>query len=291
MLFATHTDLGLRYEQVPFYEEALELYPKKKYFINLAGLYNDLDRQEDYVYLLKTAYTKQLLNKPGEFQSLAQMLIGSDNPYWGAEVILTGLTSVEGTVVVEQDCAIGKVLDENGEFKKDRRGNFIEEMVCLDVYGPGFVRPGTDMANDPEDKPFLEEDKRNLTILAQALRAAKERDAAIEVYEKLAKITDDGEAFIAIGNLHYQQNRIDKAVEAINKGIKKGNLKNVDFAQLTLGQAYFELQRFDEAREIFKQIRESDKESVKKSAKAWLRYTDAEQERVRNLELRKQSLS
>ena len=41
----------------------------------------------------------------------------------------------------------------------------------------------------------------------------------------------------------------------------------------------------------FKQIRESDKESVKKSAKAWLRYTDAEQERVRNLELRKQSLS
>ena len=291
ILFATHTDLGLRYEQVPFYEEALELYPKKKYFINLAGLYNDLDRQEDYIYLLKTAYTKQLLNKPGEFQSLAQMLIGSDNPYWGAEVILTGLTSVEGTVVVEQDCAIGKVLDENGEFKKDRRGNFIEEMVCLDVYGPGFVRPGTDMANDPEDKPFLEEDKRNLTILAQALRAAKERDAAIEVYEKLAKITDDGEAFIAIGNLHYQQNRIDKAVEAINKGIKKGNLKNVDFAQLTLGQAYFELQRFDEAREIFKQIRESDKESVKKSARAWLRYTDAEQERVRNLELRKQSLS
>ena len=58
-----------------------------------------------------------------------------------------------------------------------------------------------------------------------------------------------------------------------------------------MGQAYFELQRFDEAREIFKQIRESDKESVKKSAKAWLRYTDAEQERVRNLELRKESLS
>ena len=27
---------------------------------------------------------------------------------------------------------------------------------------------------DPEDKPFLEEDKRNLTILAQALRAARQ---------------------------------------------------------------------------------------------------------------------
>ena len=291
ILFATHTDLGLRYEQVPFYEEAIELYPKKKYFINLAGLYNDLDRQADYIHLLKTAYTKQLLNKAGEFQSLAQMLIGSDNPYWGAEVILTGLTSVEGTVVVEQECALGKVLDENGEFIKDRRGNFVEDIVCLDIYGPGFVRPGSEEANDIEAKPFLQEDKRNLTILAQALRAAKERDAAIEIYEKLAKLTDDGEAYIAIGNLHYQQNRIDKAVDAINKGIEKGNLKNKDFAQLTLGQAYFELQKFDEAREIFKAIRESDKESVKKSARAWLRYTDAEQERVKNLELRKQSLS
>ena len=44
-----------------------------------------------------------------------------------------------------------------------------------------------------------------------------------------------------------EEDEIEKAIEAINKGLKKGNLKNPGFAQLTLGQALFELQRFNEA--------------------------------------------
>ena len=92
LLLASMGELDLKNEQVPVYEEILELYPKKKYFVNLAGLYNDLDRQRDYTALLKTAYTKQLLDKKGEFQSLAQMLMSSGNPYWAADVILTGMT-------------------------------------------------------------------------------------------------------------------------------------------------------------------------------------------------------
>ena len=56
------------------------------------------------------------------------------------------------------------------------------------------------------------EDKQNLTILAGALRAAQERQAAIDVFEKLTKVTNDGEAFIAMGNLYYQEDEIDKAI-------------------------------------------------------------------------------
>ena len=81
LLLASMSDLELKEEQVPLYEEILELYPKKKYFVNLAGLYNDLERPRDYTTLLKTAYTKQLLNKKGEFQSLSQMLMAAGNPY------------------------------------------------------------------------------------------------------------------------------------------------------------------------------------------------------------------
>jgi tetratricopeptide (TPR) repeat protein len=111
------------------------------------------------------------------------------------------------------------------------------------------------------------------------------------VFTKLTKVTDNGEAFIAIGNLYYQEDEIDKAIEAINKGLKVGDLKNPGFAQLTLGQALFELQRFNEAREVFTQASKSKKDSVKKSARAWLKYTDNEQERVKNLNLRKESIS
>ena len=147
------------------------------------------------------------------------------------------------------------------------------------------------MALDQTANPLLEEDKQNLTILAGALRAAQERQAAIEVFTKLTKLTDNGEAYIAMGNLYYQEDQIDQAIEAINEGLKVGDLKNPGFAQLTLGQALFELERFNEAREVFIEATKSKKDSVKKSARAWLKYNDNEQERVRNLNLRKESIS
>ena len=226
--------------------------------MNLAGLYNDLERPRDYTSLLKTAYTKQLLNKKGEFQSLSQMLMAAGNPYWAAEVMLTGMTSVPGLRVVDQECLMSKVLDEDGNLKTDNKGIAVEELVCTDIYGPAFVKAGSANALDPEAMPVLVEDKQNLTILAGALRAAQERQAAID---------------------------------AINKGLDKGDLKNPGFAQLTLGQALFELQRFNEARDVFTKASKSEKDAVKKSARAWLKYTDNEQERVRNLNLRKDSIS
>ena len=291
LLIATMSELGLKEDQVPLYEEVLELFPKKKYFVNLAGLYNELERPLDYTALLKTAYTKQLLDKKSEFQSLSQSLLAAGNPYWAAEVMITGMTSVPGLQIVDQQCELSKVLDDRGNIKTNRQGEAVEEEVCLDVYGPAFVKPGSEAALDKDAKPVLEEDKQNLTILAEALRSARERRAAIDIFKKLVKITDDGEAYIAMGNLYYQEDDIAKAVEAIDKGLKKGKLKNPGYAQLTLGQAYFELGRFDDARKVFNKASQSKRDSVKKSARAWLKYTDAEQERVRNLQLRKESIS
>ena len=290
IMLASMGELNLRAEQIPIYEEVLEKFPKKKYFVNLAGLYSELERPRDYTALLKTAYSKQLLDKPSEFQSLSQMLLAAGNPYWAAEVMLTGMSKVPGLVVVDQLCEMSKVLDEDGNLKTDRDG-VVEELVCTDVYGPAFVTPGSPQALEADAEPILEEDKRNLTILAESLRAAKEREAAIEIFQKLAKVTDDGEAYIAIGNLYYQEDEIDQAIAAIDKGLKKGNLKNPGFAQLTLGQALFEKERFDEAREVFNKATQSKSDSVKKTARSWLKYTDSEQERVKNLNLRKESIS
>ena len=201
------------------------------------------------------------------------------------------MTSVPGLRVVDQECMMSKVLDDDGNLKTDNKGIAIEELVCTDIYGPAFVKAGSPDALDVKATPVLIEDKQNLTILAGALRAAQERKAAIDVFEKLTKVTNDGEAFIAMGNLYYQEDEIEKAIEAINKGLKKGNLKNPGFAQLTLGQALFELQRFNEARDVFTKASASKKDSVKKSARAWLKYTDNEQERVKNLNIRRESIS
>ena len=147
------------------------------------------------------------------------MLMAAGNPYWAAEVMLTGMTSVPSTRVIDQECMMSKVLDEDGNLKTDNKGIAIEELVCTDIFGPAFVKVGSNNALDPKAGPILVEDKQNLSILAGALRAAQERKAAIDVFKKLTKVTSDGEAYIAMGNLYYQEDEIDKAIDAINQGI------------------------------------------------------------------------
>ena len=56
------------------------------------------------------------------------MLMAAGNPYWAAEVMLTGMTSVPGTKVIDQECMMSKVLDEDGNLKTDNKGIAIEEL-------------------------------------------------------------------------------------------------------------------------------------------------------------------
>ena len=48
LLLAGMGELNLREEQIPVYEEVLEKFPKKKYFVNLAGLYSEMDNSRAY---------------------------------------------------------------------------------------------------------------------------------------------------------------------------------------------------------------------------------------------------
>ena len=54
LLLGCMDELDLKNEQVPVYEEVLEKFPNKKYFVNLAGLYSEIERPREYTGLLKT---------------------------------------------------------------------------------------------------------------------------------------------------------------------------------------------------------------------------------------------
>ena len=66
-------------QQVGIYEILVNYYPKKQYFLQLGGTYQQMDRQDDYMLTLKAAYDKDLLNKEGEYLALAQMLLLKKN--------------------------------------------------------------------------------------------------------------------------------------------------------------------------------------------------------------------
>ncbi len=56
---------------------------------------------------------------------------------------------------------------------------------------------------------------------------------------------------------------------------------------LTLGQAYFELQKFEDAKKEFRIAARDKNKKVKTTANNWIKYTENEEIRVKNLALRR----
>ena len=230
-------------KQLDIYEILVNLYPKKRYFLQLGQAYGALEREKDYMVTLNAAYMSNYLDKEGEYLTLAQLLLMNGNPYQAASVIVSGQKK--------------EVLVTNEKTKKE------------------------------ELKPVVKDSEKNLKLLADSWRMAQEIDKAIPVLERAAKISEEGENYILLGNLYLVEDKLNEAVDAIQKGIKKGKLKKISQAHLTLGQAQFELKNFEEAKKQFRMAARDKDKKIKKTANNWIKYTENEEIRIKNIQLRR----
>ena len=238
-------------QQLDIYEILVNLYPKKLYFIQLGGAYGQLGREKDYMITMKAAHAKDFLNKESEYLALTQLLLLNQNPYWAAQVLVSGQNKI--TTYTET------VLDKNTgkEVKVEKTG------------------------------PVVKDNEKNLKLLADSWRMAQEVDKAIPVLEKAAVLSKDGKAYVLLGNLYLGEDRMQEAVDAIKKGLKKGKIEKLSQVHLTLGQAYFELQKFEEAKKEFRIAARDKDKKVKTTANSWIKYTENEEIRVKSLALRR----
>ena len=239
-------------QQLDIYEILVNLYPKKLYFIQLGGTYGQLGREKDYMITLKAAHAKDFLDKESEYLALAQLLLLNQNPYWAAKVLESGQKKIVTYTETVKDKTTGK------ETKIEKTG------------------------------PVVRDNEKNLKLLADSWRVAQEIDKAIPVLEKAAKLSKDGKSFVLLGNLYLAEDRLDKAVDSIKKGLKKGKIDKISQVHLTLGQAYFELQKFDDAKKEFRTAARDKDKKVKTTANNWIKYTENEEIRVKNLALRRE---
>ena len=238
-------------QQLDIYEILVNLYPKKLYFIQLGGTYGQLGREKDYMITLKAAHAKDFLDKESEYLALAQLLLLNQNPYWAAKVLESGQKKIVTYTETVKDKITGK------ETKIEKTG------------------------------PVVRDNEKNLKLLADSWRMAQEIDKAIPVLEKAAKLSKDGKSFVLLGNLYLAEDKLDKAVDSIKKGLKKGKIDKISQVHLTLGQAYFELQKFDDAKKEFRIAARDKDKKVKTTANNWIKYTENEEIRVKNLALRR----
>ncbi len=237
--------------QRDIFEILVNLYPKKLYFIQLGGVYGQLGRERDYMITLKAAYQKDFLDKESEYLALAQLLLLNKNPYWAAEVLVSGQQKIVTTVET--------VVDE-----------VTKEETKIEKIGP-----------------VVRDTEKNLKTLADAWRMAQEIDRAIPILERAAKMSKDGKSYVLLGNLYLSEDKVQDAVGAIKKGLEKGKIKDLSQVYLTLGQAHFELEEFDEAKKNFRIAARDKKKKIKTQANNWIKYTENEEIRVKNLALRR----
>tara|TARA_B100001121_G_scaffold71257_1_gene63083 strand:+ start:3789 stop:5174 length:1386 start_codon:yes stop_codon:yes gene_type:complete len=151
---------------------------------------------------------------------------------------------------------------------------------------------------------FVEESEKHLKYLAQGWHLAQELDKAEPVYEKAAKKSKEGELYVFLGQIYLATDRYKKAKQALQLGLKKGNLKDPVTVNILLGQVAYELQDFEDATKFFrtaidrlsdikikdKEAKEKKQDKLRTQALNWLTYTEKEKKRVEMLELRMKDL-
>jgi len=155
-------------------------------------------------------------------------------------------------------------------------GNYLEKestiksLVQLSVT-QGIPEHGARMLERSFEQELLPQNEGYLEMLAQAYAAARERDRAIDAYRRLAEASGDGEAWVAISNIHVEKGEWPQAEQALRRALAK-TLESPGKARLLLGIAQVEQGEFAGGRESLEKAQADPK--VATSAARWLKYAE-----------------
>lgn len=187
----------------------IELYPKKAYWMQLAAIYSQTDRQDRALTTLEMVYMQGMLDEESERLTLAQMYLFNQIPYRAAEVVRDGL-----------------------------------------------------------DAGVVKESARSWQLLADSWLHARERDRALVAMRKAAELAEDGNVYVRLAQLLVGREEWSEARHALEHAVDKGNLRHPGHAQLLLGIANVNEQRWGPARRALSAAKRDEK--TQKAAEYWL---------------------
>ena len=294
--FQVGTDKKSESEKLDYYEKALdsmlsavqtaeleEYKPKENWYVLMAACYNELS--------LRIGKEESLYKQLDIYEILVNLY--PKKMYFIQLGGIYGQLSRELDYMITLNAAYQKdLLDKESEYLA------LTQLLLLNnnpywaakVLEAGRIKkvPVIDEKTKEEKiLPVVKDNEKNLKLLADAWRMAQEVEIAIPIMEKAAKLAKDGQTFIILGSLYLSEDKLEEAVGAIEQGLKKGKVKDPSQARLTLGQAYFELQNFEQAKKEFRIAARDDDKKIKKTANSWIKYTENEEIRVKNIALRR----
>jgi len=129
---------------------------------------------------------------------------------------------------------------------------------------------------------LIEENKKNLRLLATAYTMAQETNLAIDAWRDATKYAEDGELHYRLAQALAAEDRHKEAVDAYAAALKEGDLKKPGDVAFWKGISQMQLERWDSATRSFRDAAKFDKKK-RKQARQYIRYIAGEKRRQQEL--------
>ncbi len=141
----------------------------------------------------------------------------------------------------------------------DKPNDYVE-MAQMAIETGAAGEAVTVMEKGFNNKVLENKDKdRHVRLLNQAKTQAQTAQTSLATLEQQAKSAATGDADVQLGRAYLANGKYDRAIEAIQRGLKKGGVKGSDEAQMMLGRAYLKLKQKDQARKAFGAVPDDSK--------------------------------
>jgi tetratricopeptide (TPR) repeat protein len=124
---------------------------------------------------------------------------------------------------------------------------------------------------------------KNYRLLSQAWQLAMEDEKAIPALTEAARLSDDGELNVRLGNAFLNTGEYAECVKAVREGLRKGGLKMPDNAQISLGMCLYNQRKYNDAIKAFREARKAERSQ--RTANQWIKVIEADVERNRQIRL------
>jgi tetratricopeptide (TPR) repeat protein len=157
----------------------------------------------------------------------------------------------------------------------------LRALAQLYLYHALPYRAGLVLEKASEDG-FVEEDAAYWEMLANSWLLARELDRALEPLKTGAEISEKGDLYARLGQLYLEREQWKEASEALKSAIEKGGLQDESTTHLLLAISLYHQKRYQESIRNLRVARQSETETVRKSANQWLLLVDRDAQALRD---------
>lgn len=213
--------------------------------------------KEDWLKIMLGAGTKAQDNQGSQnavvLKSLEKLVRYYPKPiYW--ETLLAGMSQQRVSDIFSFE--LFRLMLDTGTLKKP--DDYVEyaQLASKAFFLPGEAQSaleagfGTGLLGKDQDK------EKHERLLATNKQAAANDKATLAEQDKKAKQSATGQLDVALGEAYLSYGQYSQAIEAIERGLKKGGVKNPDQGQIALGIAYLRNNQREQARAAFRAVKE-----------------------------------